>query len=93
MMAAATLGWVGELVRGRELLEETFRRYQGYSVHPAWVALSYANLGDADRAFEYYNKSIDERSIVPSWLRDPLLDRIAGDPRYGKLFARLGLQP
>ncbi len=73
----------------RDVLEESRRRY----VYPALIAQGYAALGDRDRAFEYFERSIADRSLVSSWLRAPELDSIRSDPRFAALFARLGLKP
>ena len=92
VVAAAALGFVGATNRGRQLLEEVLETRGENQIPDAVLALAYANLGEHDRAFEYYNQAIDERMLVPSWLRDPLLDRISSDPRFSALFERMGLQ-
>lgn len=75
------------------MIEEVFERVGADNVHAGWVALAYANLGEPDRAFEYYDKAIEDRSIIASWLRDPMLDGIRSDPRFDELYGRLGLEP
>ena len=86
------MGFVGATNRGRQLLEEVLETRGENQIPDAVLALAYANLEEHDRAFEYYNQAIDERMLVPSWLRDPLLDRISSDPRFSALFERMGLQ-
>jgi tetratricopeptide (TPR) repeat protein len=92
LVAAAALGNIGEAQRGKQLLKEVFERFGENTIHAGWVALAYANLGDRDRAFAYYEKAMQDRSLVASWLRDPMLDGIRSDPRFNELFRRLGLE-
>ena len=50
----------------------------------------YAQLGDADRAFAAFDKAVEVRdSGLVQFKRDPLLDPIRRDPRYGALLTRL----
>jgi hypothetical protein len=53
--------------------------------------MMYASLGEKDRAFEYYDKALEERSLLPWFLRDPLLDPIRSDPRFQTMLKRMGL--
>ena len=91
--AAVVYGLIGERDKAqrliRDVLEDSRRRY----VYPALIAQAYAALGDRDRAFEYFDRSITDRSLVSSWLRAPELDPIRSDPRFAALFVRLGLKP
>ena len=67
-------------------------RASGY-VMPGLLGLLAGAIGDRDAAFAHFEKGIEERSLVISWLRDPVLDGIRDDPRYAELFARVGLAP
>ncbi len=89
----SVLAFLGRGEEARKLLHELLDRAANEYVFPALPALIYACLGEKDRAFEYYEKAIEERSLVASWLRDPLLDGIRSDPRFPKLFERMGLPP
>lgn len=62
-------------------------------VFPALLGIFHATLGERDRAFAYFEQSLGERSMVASWLRDPMLDDIASDPRFRNIFERMGLRP
>jgi serine/threonine-protein kinase len=62
-------------------------------VMPALPAVLAAALGDHDAAFRYFDEAIAEKSLIASWLRDPLLDPIRDDPRFIALFDELGLEP
>ena len=61
-------------------------------VSPQIPGMIYAAMGENDRAFELFDTSVQERSFIASWLRDPLLDDFSKDPRFRKLFDGIGLQ-
>jgi TolB-like protein/Tfp pilus assembly protein PilF len=60
---------------------------------PGVLAVMAAVIGERDAAFEHFDKALAERSLVLSWLRDPLLDGIRDDPRYARIYERVGLKP
>jgi len=59
---------------------------------PFDMAEAYRQLGDKDRAFEWYQKAADERHPGMDTIRvDPQFDSLRSDPRYPDLLRRLGL--
>ncbi len=72
----------------RSLEAQAAKRY----IMPAILAAPYAAIGDTDRSFELLNRAVDERSLVPSWLRLPRFDALRAAPRFKALFDRLGLK-
>ncbi|MFY9531924.1 MAG: hypothetical protein WAR24_23725, partial [Candidatus Acidiferrales bacterium] len=56
----------------------------------------YVGLGEKDKAFEWLERSYEERSIG-SALRnakvDPVYDPLRSDPRFQDLLRRMNLQP
>jgi hypothetical protein len=83
---------LGERERAQEalaLLEaERHERYLPASE----IARVYAVLGEADAAFEWIDRAIEERT--PRILQlgiGPAYDRIRDDPRYAVRLARIGL--
>ena len=92
-LGGAALARVGRKEEARKLLRELLDRAKTEYIFPALPALIYANLGEAGRAIEYYQEAVEERSLIASWLRDPLLDRIRSNPRFLELFERMGLEP
>ena len=60
----------------------------------AWgIAALHASLGDVDDAFRWLDIAIEERAAGMILLRvHPRLDPIRGDPRYGPLVRRVGLE-
>ena len=61
-------------------------------VTPYGVALLYASMHNMDKAFEYLDKSFEQRSNWLVWLKqDPRWVLIKDDPRYQDLLSRVGL--
>jgi TolB-like protein len=84
---------IGDQRKARDLLREVIEDSQRRYVYPALIALVYAALGDREPALEHFERSIADRSLVASWLRNPEVDPIRRDPRFTALFTRLGLKP
>jgi len=56
------------------------------------VAAVYAGLGDQNRAFDWLNKGIEERSASMVFLKiDPFFDSLHAHPRFQDLLRRIGL--
>jgi eukaryotic-like serine/threonine-protein kinase len=71
-----------------QLAADTQRHY----VTPVAHALVYIGLGKLDQAFEWLEKSLQDRSWWLAWLKvDPLFDRARSDPRFSSLMSRVGL--
>ncbi len=59
---------------------------------PYFTAAIYAGLGEKDQAFEWPDRSYEERE----WLQlklDPFLDNLRPDPRFRELLLRMNLPP
>lgn len=62
-------------------------------VPPSYLAIVYLALGDKDRAFEYLNKSYQDRSEQLLYLGvEPLVDPLRSDPRFDVLLEQVGLK-
>ncbi|HEX6627293.1 MAG TPA: protein kinase [Gemmatimonadaceae bacterium] len=71
-----------------ELIERSKQTYMG----PTMVSWIYANLGDADAAFEWLRGACANHDCTLAFgIRVPLYDRIAGDPRFQELVTCLHL--
>ena len=82
-------GWRGALARGIEVLKE--QRKSGNS-SAYWIASSYAELGDKERAFGWLNTAFQEHDEYLLGLKtDPSLDPIRSDPRFAELVRKVGL--
>ena len=72
----------------RELDELSNRRY----VPSSGIALVYAGLGDADRAFAALEQAFAERDFSMTLLKvAPWFDRLRSDPRYEALRRRINI--
>jgi tetratricopeptide (TPR) repeat protein len=60
---------------------------------PAYgFAIVYEALGDKDQAFQWLERSYQDRAVAMSVLKvDPLLDNLRSDPRFADLVRRVGL--
>src|SRR5262249_9452071 len=65
------------------------RRY----VSPYNIAMVYLGLGEKDRAFDWLQKAVADRSIPPHLVRSKEMDSIRSDARYAELLRRIGLPP
>ena len=63
------------------------------SPRPGPIAISYARLGRADEAVSWLERGVEARDSWLFQLRDPLWDPVRGDPRFGSIMRRIGLDP
>jgi TolB-like protein/DNA-binding winged helix-turn-helix (wHTH) protein/Flp pilus assembly protein TadD len=62
-------------------------------VPPSYVAIVYLALGDKNKAFEYLNKSYQDRSEQLLYLGvEPVVDPLRSDPRFDALLKQVGLK-
>jgi hypothetical protein len=82
--AYGTAGWQG--VQRKFIEFSKLDEQQGKVVNNYKMAITFAQLGEKDRALEYLNKLGAERSWqIPMLLVDPQVDPLRGDPRFEKL--------
>jgi len=55
------------------------------------IGVLYAQAGDKDRAFEYFERSLEQREPDILRLQDPILGSIRSDPRFRDIVRRVGL--
>jgi adenylate cyclase len=93
LFAANTYAIVGDRAAARERLErmEAAAEEGNALVSAGMVALVYASLGDADGAFEWLGRAVDEYDSMVFSLHYPELRPLRTDPRFGALLDRLGL--
>jgi hypothetical protein len=61
-------------------------------VDPALIALTYAMLGDKDKAFAQLDKALAQKSVFLTYIKVmPDYDSLRSDPRYAELLKRMGL--
>ncbi len=80
-----------EAQRVHATLLDRWRRGERAAVE---VAIVYAGLGDLDRAFEWLDKSIEERSLIRAnfHIMEPIYAELHSDPRFERIRERLGIQ-
>jgi tetratricopeptide (TPR) repeat protein len=81
------------LAAARRLVFESERKSaESGNADPVWLAMSYAEAGELDGAFDLLERGFAERNPWIVFLRvDPRFDRLAADPRYDDLSRRIGL--
>ncbi len=93
----APLGWInakaGKRTEALQVLDELLQlAKQGVSIAYG-ISLIYYQLGEKDRAFEWMERSYQDREI---WLQglafDPLCDDVRSDPRGQALLKKMGLR-
>src|SRR5580704_4719911 len=85
----AKSGLRGALLRSAEYQEEESKRQY---VDPALIALTYAMLGDKDKAFAQLDKALAQKSVFLTYIKVmPDYDSLRSDPRYADLLKRMGL--
>ena len=95
----ATLALVG-FVQGKSgrrdaaqaVIVELEKRYEIKEANGRDLAIVYMGLDEKDKAFEWLEKSYQDRGHFPAVLRlEPLLEPLRGDPRWNDLLRRVGL--
>jgi tetratricopeptide (TPR) repeat protein len=95
-LATAGLGQVaaarGRVTEARGVLEGLYAAAQDRYVSPVAFVMLHTGLGEADQAFEWLDRSLDDRRGWLAYLKvEPLLDPLRGDPRFGQLLQRMRL--
>lgn len=71
------------------ILEKLLATEVQHHMKPYFVAMTYVAAGDNDKAFEWFERAIEERNEWMAWFGvDPKLDAIRSDPRYQSLLGR-----
>ena len=90
-VAYAIAGREHDARRMLELLEERGSAEPDVSLH-ADHAMIHTTLGELDTAFEYLERSVEERLGFMLFLRtNPMWDPLKHDPRFGRLMDRIGI--
>ncbi len=88
---AQALALAGHEADARRELAELERISKSRYVSPYYMGTAHLALGERDRAFEYLERALEERSHGLTFLRiDPSLDAVRSDPRYADLVRRVG---
>ena len=90
---ATVYGLLGERDNARAMLQEVSEQARHRYVSSAGIAAAYAVLDEKNQAIACLERSLEDRSLVASWLRAPDFDPLRSAPRFRALFDRLGLKP
>jgi tetratricopeptide (TPR) repeat protein len=93
--ALGFLGHAQAMAGSREKARQTLSDAQDLSkrryVAPFDIAVIYTGLGDKERALEWLQKALDDRSLWTIFLSvDPRFDRLHAEPRFASLLRRMG---
>jgi TolB-like protein/predicted Ser/Thr protein kinase len=78
----------------RRVLEIREREARDHYIGPGMFVTAYAQLGDRNRAFDWLVKGLEDGDPYALFaLRDPMIDPLRADPRFGAILQRYGLTP
>jgi serine/threonine-protein kinase len=84
----------GRTQQARRLLAELEGLPPRVYVPPSSFGRIYLGLGEIERAFEWFEKAVEDRDGMLIHLHvDPAFDRLRTHPRYGALLRRMHLEP
>ena len=79
----------GDRGEAQRLVEEFRKRGD---ITPILMALLYMDVGDRDRAFEWFGRGVEEHSMFIDELKvEPMYDGLRPDPRFTALLRRMRL--
>ena len=82
----------GKKDKAYEFLTELEQRSKKGYVSSFWVAAIYMGLREIDKAFEWFEKAVEERdSNMIYFTVPPIFDALRSDPRYKQLLKKMGL--
>ncbi len=91
MFCGMVFAFLGDAQRAAQMLENLAVHGDKSYLSPQLPGMIHAVLGDNDRAFELFKASIEERSFIASWMRDPMIDKFSKDARFSALLNGIGL--
>jgi TolB-like protein/tetratricopeptide (TPR) repeat protein len=96
--ALGNLGWAyastGRTAEARKLLEELQERAQKQYTPPWSFAVIYSGLGELDKAFDWFEKAVDEHDpLMLHFHVHPNYDPLHTHPRYSALLRKMNLEP
>ena len=89
-MCAWALGVAGKTDEARRLVQTLEHPPQGLWLDPMVMGAAYGGVGDIDRAIEWFEKGIQERSPNAVYMKQgPPQDFARADPRFQALLKRM----
>lgn len=94
------IGWLGatyaqtdERNKALKILQELIRKSEGGQVCSISIAVVYFGLGEIDKAFEWFEKAINERDTLMIYIKGyPEFDILHSDPRFKALLKKMNLE-
>jgi hypothetical protein len=84
----------GRRDKALQIIDELNARSKQECIASNHFATIYIGLGDKDKAFEWLEKTYEERSGWMVWLQTaPEFDSLRSDPRFADLLRRMGFPP
>jgi tetratricopeptide (TPR) repeat protein len=84
----------GERVEAQTLIQRAEEAAEHRYFCPYEIGTAYVSLGDADTAFRWFRKGVEDRADCMAWLDvEPWIAPFRSDPRYGQLLRDVGLAP
>jgi TolB-like protein/DNA-binding winged helix-turn-helix (wHTH) protein/Tfp pilus assembly protein PilF len=82
---------IGKRAEAEKILRDLEQRAKGSYVSPYILATIYAGLGEKDKAIQFLEKAIDQRSLEIAWhlKADRRVDNLRSDPRFQDLIRRV----
>ena len=84
------LARAGQLDEARQIKDELITLWRRDGGGAFGVAVVHAGFGDLDKAFEWLEKAIDDRSLRYN-IMEPAFEELRRDPRFDRLRRRLGI--
>jgi TolB-like protein/DNA-binding winged helix-turn-helix (wHTH) protein/Tfp pilus assembly protein PilF len=93
-LQAHVLATAGHTEQARRVIRQVEEASKHRYFCPYEIGCAYVSLGDAETAFEWFRKGVQDRADCMPWLGvEPWLDPIRTDPRYASLLKQIGLAP
>jgi TolB-like protein/tetratricopeptide (TPR) repeat protein len=93
-LQAHVLAVAGRYAEARRVIREVEQAFENGYFCPYEIGTAYVSLGDADTAYQWFRKGIDDRADCMAWLGvEPWIAPFRLDPRYASLLKEIGLDP
>ena len=90
---ASLLMEAGKIDEASAILEEMLRLSKSRYVPPLHIALVYNALGQTDEALDWLEKGCKQHDSRMTFLKDPRLINLHGDPRFQEISRCIGFPP
>jgi tetratricopeptide (TPR) repeat protein len=93
-IVGASYALVGQISKAQKLLGELRELSEKTYVPPMAIAWIYGAFGDAESAYDWMEKAVDEHDGLVAFLSDhAMFDSIRSHPRYHALLRKMNLEP